>query len=49
MLAEKIDEILDELMAADGNPFSVPAVTPTNSSTTIRWSSPSRRSSAPAS
>ncbi len=28
MLAEKIDEILDELMVNEGNPFSVPAVTP---------------------
>lgn len=27
-LAERIDEILDELMALDGNPFSVPAITP---------------------
>ncbi|MEF2976928.1 DUF3090 domain-containing protein [Subtercola sp. YIM 133946] len=28
LLAEKIDEILDELMSAEGNPFSVPAQTP---------------------
>ncbi|WP_028047576.1 DUF3090 domain-containing protein [Cellulomonas sp. URHE0023] len=28
MLAEKIDEILDALMADEGNPFSVPADTP---------------------
>jgi len=28
LLAEKIEEILDELMVQDGNPFSVPAVTP---------------------
>jgi uncharacterized repeat protein (TIGR03847 family) len=28
LLAEKIDEILDELMAAEGNPSSVPAETP---------------------
>jgi uncharacterized repeat protein (TIGR03847 family) len=28
VLAEKIEEILDGLMAADGNPFSVPAATP---------------------
>lgn len=28
LLAEKIDEILDELMASEGNPFSVPADTP---------------------
>ena len=28
MLAEKIDEILDELMADEGNPFSIPAGTP---------------------
>ena len=27
-LAEKIDELLDQLMATDGNPFSVPASTP---------------------
>lgn len=27
-LAEKIDELLDQLMATDGNPFSVPAATP---------------------
>lgn len=27
-LAEKIDELLDQLMATDGNPFSVPATTP---------------------
>ncbi|NRQ49987.1 DUF3090 domain-containing protein [Aeromicrobium stalagmiti] len=27
-LAEKIEEVLDELMAEDGNPFSVPALTP---------------------
>lgn len=27
-LAEKIDEILDELIALDGNPFSVPTGTP---------------------
>jgi uncharacterized repeat protein (TIGR03847 family) len=28
LLAEKIDEILDELMTIEGNPFSVPASTP---------------------
>ncbi len=28
VLAEKIDEILDELMAREGNPSSIPAVTP---------------------
>jgi uncharacterized repeat protein (TIGR03847 family) len=28
LLAEKIDEILDELMATDGNPFSIPRATP---------------------
>ena len=28
LLAEKIDEILDQLMTIDGNPFSVPASTP---------------------
>ncbi|MBC7725156.1 MAG: DUF3090 domain-containing protein [Burkholderiaceae bacterium] len=28
LLAEKIDEILDELMTSDGNPFSIPAHTP---------------------
>ncbi|GGF39434.1 DUF3090 domain-containing protein [Subtercola lobariae] len=28
LLAEKIDEILDELMAAEGNPFSIPELTP---------------------
>ncbi|WP_308467312.1 DUF3090 domain-containing protein [Rathayibacter soli] len=28
VLGEKIDEILDQLMAGEGNPFSVPAVTP---------------------
>ncbi|BDZ47998.1 hypothetical protein GCM10025867_02390 [Frondihabitans sucicola] len=28
LLAEKIEEILDELMAQDGNPVSVPAATP---------------------
>ncbi len=28
LLAEKIEEILDELMAGEGNPFSVPATTP---------------------
>jgi uncharacterized repeat protein (TIGR03847 family) len=27
-LAEKVDEVLDQLMAAEGNPFSVPADTP---------------------
>ena len=27
-LAEKIDEFLDELMATDGNPFSIPESTP---------------------
>lgn len=27
-LAERIEEVLDELMAEDGNPFSVPALTP---------------------
>lgn len=27
-LAERIDEVLDELMAEEGNPFSVPALTP---------------------
>lgn len=27
-LAEKIDELLDQLMATEGNPFSVPATTP---------------------
>lgn len=28
LLSEKIDEILDQLMATDGNPFSVPSSTP---------------------
>src|ERR1700712_4666549 len=28
LLAEKIDEILDELIASEGNPFSIPALTP---------------------
>ena len=28
VLAEKIEEILDGLMAAEGNPFSIPAVAP---------------------
>jgi uncharacterized repeat protein (TIGR03847 family) len=28
VLAEKIEEILDGLMVADGNPFSIPAVAP---------------------
>ena len=28
VLARKIEEILDELMVGDGNPFSIPAVTP---------------------
>jgi uncharacterized repeat protein (TIGR03847 family) len=28
VLAEKIEEILDELMAQDGNPYSVPGATP---------------------
>ena len=28
LLAEKIDEILDQLMTVEGNPFSVPAGTP---------------------
>lgn len=28
LLAEKVDEILDQLMALEGNPFSVPAGTP---------------------
>lgn len=28
LLAQKIEEILDELMGADGNPFSVPSSTP---------------------
>ncbi|MGA8988079.1 DUF3090 domain-containing protein [Aeromicrobium sp.] len=27
-LAERIEEVLDELMVEDGNPFSVPALTP---------------------
>ena len=27
-LAERIDEVLDELMADDGNPFSIPTLTP---------------------
>jgi len=27
-LAERIEEVLDELMAEDGNPYSVPAITP---------------------
>ena len=27
-LAERIDEVLDELMADEGNPFSVPSLTP---------------------
>ncbi len=27
-LAERIEEVLDELMATDGNPYSVPATTP---------------------
>ena len=27
-LAERIEEVLDELMAVDGNPFSIPALTP---------------------
>ena len=28
LLAEKIDEILDQLIAYEGNPFSIPTVTP---------------------
>jgi len=28
LLAEKIDEILDQLREAEGNPFSVPSITP---------------------
>ena len=28
LLAERIEEILDELMAEEGNPFSIPALTP---------------------
>ena len=28
LLSEKIDEILDQLMVTDGNPFSVPSATP---------------------
>jgi uncharacterized repeat protein (TIGR03847 family) len=28
LLAEKIEEILDELMATEGNPFSIPSATP---------------------
>ncbi|MEA9985639.1 DUF3090 domain-containing protein [Subtercola sp. RTI3] len=28
LLAEKVDEILDELMAGEGNPYSVPTITP---------------------
>jgi uncharacterized repeat protein (TIGR03847 family) len=28
LLTEKIEEILDQLMTSDGNPFSVPATTP---------------------
>ncbi len=28
LLAERMDEMLDELMAHDGNPFSIPALTP---------------------
>ena len=28
LLAEKIDEVLDELMASEGNPLGIPAVTP---------------------
>lgn len=27
-LAERIEEVLDELMTAEGNPFSIPALTP---------------------
>ncbi len=27
-LAERIEEVLDELMADEGNPFSIPAITP---------------------
>lgn len=27
-LAERVDEVLDDLMQVDGNPFSVPALTP---------------------
>ena len=27
-LAERVDEVLDELMGANGNPFSIPAITP---------------------
>ncbi|MFI5426862.1 DUF3090 family protein [Aeromicrobium sp. UC242_57] len=27
-LAERVEEVLDELMAVEGNPFSVPAITP---------------------
>ncbi|MBC7517635.1 MAG: DUF3090 domain-containing protein [Microbacteriaceae bacterium] len=28
LLAEKVDEILDELMTTEGNPFSIPTATP---------------------
>ena len=46
-LAEKIDEILDQLMTVDGNPFHVPAST-LWSSWTMTTSTLWRNSSAPA-
>ena len=47
-LAERIDELLDELMRAAGDDVLIPAMAPRARSTTSRWSSRSRRSSAPA-
>ena len=47
-LAERIDELLDELMRAAGDDVLIPAIAPLASTTPSRWSSRSRRSSAPA-
>ena len=47
VLAERLEALLDDLMQAQGEVL-IPAVTPPAPRTASRWSSRSRRSSAPA-
>ncbi len=46
MLAERVDELLDEVMASAGNETLIPAVAPLGLEDSARWSSRSTSSSA---
>ena len=47
-LAERVDELLDQVLDDGSSGTIVPALAPHDLETRLRWSSPSRRSSAPA-